>query len=290
MASVTFDEVSATAFIKRYSSYTHLFNNLTSEKRLSFDGARWLFGAYSGYAATIFNLPVGVLASFGVSLFPIVASAKTVGDYSKINKMVSRATTAVTILLIPCSIVLCIFSKEILYLLFKNTASSLMLSFMAPTIITSALVQLSVTTLHASGKIMTPFFHGLICSIVRIILSVLLMSVPKINIIGTIISSFASGLLYLILNIYALKKDGIYMLSLKSFLKTFLAGIAMILCIMLISPPIAAHFSSIFITTGICVGASFVVYIAVLYILGIKVYTAYKRNRNVIFRFKLISE
>ena len=52
---------------------------------MNIDGARWLFGSYSGYAATVFNLPVGILASVGVSVVPIITKCVTIEDYRKLN-------------------------------------------------------------------------------------------------------------------------------------------------------------------------------------------------------------
>ena len=282
LTAVTFDEASAIDFLRRYAPYTELFNNLIYEKKLSFDGARWLFGAYSGYASTIFNLPIGVLASFGVSLFPIIASAKALGDYSKINRTLRNVTNAVTALAVPCSVLLWVFSEKILYLLFKNTASALMLSFMAPMVITTALTQLSGTAMHASGRIMTPFFYSLICSFVRIVLSVTLMSIPKINILGAIISSFVSGVLYLLLSTATLRRDGIFMMSPMTFVKTLMAGAGMTLTAKLLLPPVSAHFSSVFVIIAICAGISLLVYFATLYLLNVM--NGVLKDTHIIFR------
>lgn len=280
LTSITFDKTSGVAFIRRYSGYTNLFDNLIFEKRLSFDGARWLFGAYSGYAATVFNLPVGILASFGVSILPVVTSAKAVGDFSRLNKIVSGAAKAVVMLAMPCSVVLLVFPKEILTILFKNTASSLILSFMAPLVVTSALCQLLSSIMHASGRIMTPFVYSLICSLIRIVLSALLISVPEINILGAQISSFVSGILYFILASLRLKKDGISVISPGILIKILLSGGIMTLIARLLYPQTSAL--SDFATVIICAGVAFGAYLAALYVLGL----IKKEEISQIFRFK----
>ena len=268
LTSITFDENSARLFIERYSGYTHLFDNLILEKHLSFDGARWLFGAYSGYASTVFNLPIGILASFGVSILPVVTSAIAVKDYSRLSRVVSGATKAVLILAMPSAAILWLFPAEILTVLFKNTASSLMLFLMAPLIITSALSMLTSSVMHASGRIMTPFVYSLICSLVRIFLSALLITQPEINILGAIISSFISGILYFTLSSIRLKKDGISVISPLDFTKILLSGSVMMLISRLIYPTVSAFSGSAFGTVLVCTGVSLLGYVAMLFILG----------------------
>ena len=43
----------------------------------------FLYGAYTGYALTVFHLPVGILATLGVSILPVIAGAIAVNNTKK---------------------------------------------------------------------------------------------------------------------------------------------------------------------------------------------------------------
>ncbi len=226
LTAVSFTEQSAVKFICRYSPYTNLFNNLASSKKLSFDGARWLFGAYSGYAMTVFNLPVGILASFGVSLLPIVAGCITLNDRKKLEGFVSSASKIMMSLSVLCSIYLYIFSPEILNALFKNTAASSLLKISAPLVIINTMCQLVASIEYASGNISGPFISGSVAGIVQIILCFILIRIPSLNITGVIVASYFSDTLQLILNCLFLKKQlNIFPINPLSFVKVTFSGL-----------------------------------------------------------------
>ncbi|MDD6214364.1 MAG: polysaccharide biosynthesis protein [Firmicutes bacterium] len=228
LTNIVFSEESARSFLLRYSGYTNIFDNLLADKQLGFDGARWLYGAYSGYAMTVFNLPVGILAAFGVSVLPIVTRALALEDYKLLDTTVQSALKIVLIIAIPCSFMLMMFSGQILDILFSNTASAYMLSCMAPMLVLIATEQLISSLLYSSGKIFTPFLFGIIALTVKIILSYILIHCPQLNIIGVIISSFAAITIQLILNIASLKKHfHIRLISIGILVKIIVSSLLM---------------------------------------------------------------
>ncbi len=239
LTNITFSENQARDFIATYSPFTDIFSSLSEGGKLSLDGARWLYGAYSGYAATVFNLPSGVLASFGVAILPVVSGGIVSKNYTRLTKTVSMAAKTILLISLPASGILMLFSKEILYILFKNTASQLMLSAMAPILVFSALSQFYCAVLHASGNIMTPFKYITSCNLIKIVLTFVLIPIPQLNILGAIIATFLANVIYFILNMRRIKKDfNITPVSLKDFGKVFSATVIMLFVTYLVLNPL----------------------------------------------------
>ncbi|MBQ7986725.1 MAG: polysaccharide biosynthesis protein [Clostridia bacterium] len=248
LANITFSESSAKEFVSLYSPYTDIFATLSGGGKLSLDGARWLYGAYSGYAATVFNLPSGILASFGVAILPVVSGGIISKNYARLNKTVSAAAKTILLISLPASFVLVLFSKEILYILFKNTASHLMLSAMAPILVFSTLSQFYCSVLHAGGSIMTPFRYVTVCNLIKIALTYILIPIGRLNILGAIVASFLANVLYFILNMNKIKKDfNMSPVSFFDFGKIFASATLMVLVAYLLLHPLNAISGTVYI-------------------------------------------
>ena len=248
LTNICFSPEEAESFIALYSPYTKLFDSIKQGGKLTFDGARWLFGAYSGYAATVFNLPSGILASFGVAILPVVCSSIASKNQERLTKTVSAAAKTVLLISLPCALTMCFFSKEILYILFKNTASYMMLSLMAPILIFSTLSQFLCSVLHSSGNIMTPFKYMTVCNLIKIGLTFLLIPIPKLNILGAIIASLLANVIYFILNFLRIRKDfAITPVTFDDFGKVLLSAFIMVLTAYLILEPATAFAKNIYV-------------------------------------------
>lgn len=239
LTAIIFSQNSAENFISQYSPYTNIFNDLVLTKRLSFDGARWLFGAYSGYAATVFNLPCGILAAFGVSILPIVTRCIALKNYNRLNFATSATLKIILSISIPCAAILTFFSGQILSLLFKNTASQQMLTLMAPLLIIITTSHFLISVQYAAGKILMPFLCNLICTGVKIILSYILIVVPSLHIKGAIISTYAAATLQLVFTFILLKRDlHLRFPIFKELIKIILCTIIMIITALMIYSPL----------------------------------------------------
>ncbi len=269
LTNITFSENTAKSFVSIYSPFTDIFNSLSGGGKLSLDGARWLYGAYSGYAATVFNLPSGILASFGVAILPVVSGGIVSKNYTRLTKTVSVAAKTILLISLPASGILALFSKEILYILFKNTASHLMLSFMAPILVFSTMSQFYCAVLHASGNIMTPFKYMTVCNLIKIALTFVLIPIAQLNILGAIIATFLANVIYFILNMGKIKKDfNIMAVSFKDFGKVFVATVIMLFVAYLVLSPITHLTTNIYIGFFVTMLAAFVAYILSLILFG----------------------
>ena len=92
----------------------------------SSDEARFLYGAYTGYALTVFHLPVGILATLGVSILPVIAGAIAVNNTKKAQTATDIGIRLAVMLSMPCAVIMYLMSNEILTVLFHNSSSSAM--------------------------------------------------------------------------------------------------------------------------------------------------------------------
>ena len=155
---------------------------------LSPEEARVMYGAFTGYAMTIFNLPIGILATIGVSLMPITAAAVADGDMKRVERSMKSGIELSLFISVPAAVMMWIIPEELLYLLFKNTFSAQMLKFMAPCVVLMSLTQMIAALLQACGKILTPPIVTCGALIVKIILMWFLCVRPELNIYGAIIA------------------------------------------------------------------------------------------------------
>ncbi|MBQ3462810.1 MAG: polysaccharide biosynthesis protein [Clostridia bacterium] len=224
---------------------------------LGADRARFLYGAYTGYALTVFHLPVGILATLGVSILPLIAGAYASGNTKKAQKSADFGLRISILLSIPCAVMMYAQSSEILHVLFHNTNSALMLKTVAPCAVLMCAAQMCAAVLQSAGKIMTPFYNSLAGMAVKIALGYFLIGNPDVNIYGSAISAIAAYFVILILNIIAIRRQlGVKTKISAALVKPLICGAAMYGVIYIIAP-YTAHFGSLLslaITGGVSLG------------------------------------
>ncbi|MCX7715430.1 MAG: polysaccharide biosynthesis protein [Clostridia bacterium] len=206
LQAINFTAESAHAIVLQYSNFTHVFDKLPISLKMGEEGARWLYGAYSGYALTIFHLPVGIVGTFGISILPVIAGAFALGDMKKASRSTQLAIRISLLVAFPCASGMLMLSKPMLYLLFRNTASAPLLSAIAPCVPTVCIVTITTAILQAAGKIMPPFRNMLVGMGIKLILTYVLVGMPQFNIMGAPISSNVEFLVVAVLNLCDVKK------------------------------------------------------------------------------------
>lgn len=207
LQKVVFDAQTIVPFLTQYASHTSIFDTLQSTMRITADGARWLYGAYSGYALTIFHLPTGIMGAFCTSILPVIAGAMAVGNRKRAGYTMNIAIRLTILITLPCAVILYLFSDSILYTLFHNTASSLLLKTLAPCVVMVCISQLCTASLQASGKIMTPFWYALACAGIKLAGNFFLIPIARFNIQGAVISSNLCYLMEMIFGLYFVHKQ-----------------------------------------------------------------------------------
>lgn len=246
---------------------TSLLRHSLLKAGLGEDGARFVYGAYTGYAQTVLNLPAGLLAALGVSIIPIISGAAAVGNVERIRSVTERALTLSAAAGMFFSVCLYFLSDDILYILFHNTYSAPMLRLAAPMVIFICIMQLSGAVLQSMGYLGKSFISTLAAMAVKITLTLMFASRPEYNIFGAIFASCAGFFTGAVINIV--------FISVHTGLKREYAGILLKPGVSAAAAAAAVSFAgrymelpNVFIRTVITSGIAFAVFVFCLFILG----------------------
>ena len=280
-----FDNLSAEYLFMKYNSFTTLFDNIITDLKISSEGARWLYGAYSGYAMTVFHLPTGIIGVFGVSILPVIAASVALNDKKRAARTVSAALRCSNMIAMPCFVIMFILAPEILYMLFKNTASAELLSAVSPCVIMISIITITNAVLQASGKIMLPFRNMLFGAGVKIVLNYLLISNPYLNITGAPLAAVGDLSVVAVLNMLSVKKHtGIKYDIMKIFIKPFLSAFVMGGIIYLVRPFIEADMENNIISLFLILAAGALGYGMMIILTG----SITKNEISMLFRKKTL--
>lgn len=228
---------------------------------LSAEDGRFLYGAFSGYAMTIFNLPVGILGTIGISMLPAAAAAAAKGDLKKTHEPVNKGIEMTLFIGLPSAVMMWIIPNELLNLLFRSSSAALMLKYMAPCVVTVSLVQLFSAVIQACGNVSLPPLIETAGLIVKIVIMWFLCAIPNINIYGTVIGSNIAYLLMMIAEIAVLKHmTGLRILDAGVVLRPALSAAAMAGAVILALPYCCGNVSSVLALCGVGGGVYLIVY------------------------------
>lgn len=280
---IRFTPDTAKAFLLKYSSYTSLFDNLLSELKLSAEGARWLYGAYSGYALTVFHLPIGMIATLSVSILPLIAGNIAKNNISGVRSSVNTAVNLTLFCAVPAVIILFSSAEEILKLLFNNTASAHMLQIVSPCLIFICLSQIFISVFHAAGRIYEPFFIQLAGIFIKVSGNFVLIKIPGLNIDGAILSSTVAFFFITVASGILLSKTFGINYKLKYILPPFISAIPMYAVIRLIQSPMYCIFPNTifaFLITVFTAAVSYILSMSLLSPAGLPIQFIKQKNRD----------
>lgn len=235
LTAIRFTPETAQNFLLQYSSHSALFDSLLSDLRLTDEAARWLYGSYSGYALTIFHLPIGMLGALGVSILPVIAGALAVKNRERAAYAVRSASKITLILSLAAAVVIFFWSDTLLTILFHNTASSKMLRYLAPCLVFMAMSDLFFSVLNACGKVISPFLYSFAGAAVKLLFSYFLIRLPQLNVLGIAVSADIAYLIVFLLSYHAVRKE--FSVRLPISLKPFLSAGVMAAVMLFVDQP-----------------------------------------------------
>ncbi len=262
----------ARRFLMSFGQYTEVFDKIPQTLSLGMEGARWLWGAYSGYAQTVFHLPLGVIATIGTASLPLIAGASATGDHRKAERVFSAGIKLAVVLAVPCAAAMFVLGGEMLGVLFQNRASAGMLAALSPSLVLLCAVQFAVSVQHSAGRLWQPFVYMLAGSAVKLAVIYALCGSGTFHIYGAAVSSAVSALLELILNLWGIRKYmGLKFSVREILLKPVTAGAVMAGVMGLLYGPVSGLVSQ---DIAVCIavgGIGAAVYLLTLAVLGVSV-------------------
>lgn len=145
---------------------------------LSEEQAKIQYGILSGKVDTLVTLPMSLNMAFATALVPSISSSKAIGDIETIRKRVSFSMLISMLIGMPCMIIMILFAKQILKLLFPNaTSGAFIYQISCLGIIFIVLEQTISGALHGLGKMLTPAIALGIGVIIKFILNMYLIPI-----------------------------------------------------------------------------------------------------------------
>ena len=139
---------------------------------------------------TIVRLPLAINAAFCTALVPAIAASLARKDRETAVKRLSFSFFLTIIIILPCAVGLVVLAEPILKTIYPNYSDGA--SILAITSISMTFVALSYVInggLYGLGKTHVPAIALAVGAGVKTILNIMLVSNPKINILGSPISS-----------------------------------------------------------------------------------------------------
>ncbi len=173
---------------------------------LSGKAADVMYGSYSGYAMSLFNLPPSIITSISMSIVPAISAALTVKNKAQSRLLTESSIRITTIFALPCALGLSVLSSPILICLYNNARASETLSLLSLAIVFVCIVSVSTAILQAAGHVFIPVRNMLIGGAFKVVSNYVLIGIPELNIGGAPISTFFCYLLIASLNLISVKK------------------------------------------------------------------------------------
>lgn len=188
--------------------FGEITRSLTSNEKLS----SFIYGSYSGLALTVFGIVPSLTAMLGRSILPLVSSAFATKNKEKLSQSVGAVATLALFASVPCGLGIAVFSKDILEFLFSGRTDEIMVSFRVLSVLGIAIIPLAVITplfsvFQALGRPLAPIVITILGCVIKIIINLLLVSIPSLNIVGAGISTLICYVVMAIASLILLRKS-----------------------------------------------------------------------------------
>lgn len=193
-------------------SMTNFIDMIMVEARLMVAGfdhetALALYGQLNGKYVTLSTLPVSVSTAIATAVIPSIAASMARKEHAVVQSKVDTALRVTMIISIPAAVGLGALGAPILKMIFpRYSEGGTLISVGAFSVIFLALSQISTGVLQGIGKVKTPAFNALWGALAKIPVNYFLIAMPKINIVGAVISTTVTYIVCSILNFRALVK------------------------------------------------------------------------------------
>lgn len=235
-----------------------------------------LYGNYTAYCVTLFNLPPVLIYPIVNALIPNVSALRAKGEYEIAEKASLSALKLAIIIALPCALGLAALAEPILKLIFNNTSGAEMaaplLAFLSPSVFLIAVMAVLNGILQAYGLqkyTLISMLLGVIAKAVSaFILPTLTLNGAELRMLAAPISTFLFYLAVTVIDLYFLAKHTLLDISITRIcLRPFTAAVICSICAVFTYNAVAAAWENrLAVLISIAVAA--VVYLLALVFFG----------------------
>ncbi|HHW47270.1 MAG TPA: polysaccharide biosynthesis protein [Clostridiaceae bacterium] len=177
----------------------------------------------------LMHVPTSIIAALAAAVLPAISGAVAANDRLSTQNKVNYAFKLCLLIVMPSSVGLSVLSKQI-YSLIKFGEGWHIMLYGSVVIILMSLVQIQAITLQGAGKLYTVTINQTIGVIIKILINYFVISIPSVNILGSIIGSIVGFSVPLILNSIVIKNNlkievNLFKIALKPFVSSLLMGL-----------------------------------------------------------------
>lgn len=231
--------------------------------------ANFIYGSYSGYALSIFNLVPSFCNIFGKSALPNVSACWAAGDREGTRINIESVIRMTSLIAIPASFGIFFMAEPILSLLYPSKVSevaiaSQVLSWQGISLIFLGLTVPLFAVLQGLGYAGKPPKYMLVGMLVKFVVNLVTICIPAINVNGAALGTGSCYLIILILSLRGLRQVtglqiSFWALTWKQLICGFACGFSAWGAYTLLSMVSKSH-----LMTLIAIGIAGVVYIVML--------------------------
>ena len=189
---------------------------LLSRATISSAIATSLFGLEDGIVGSLINLPTVISSSLAVAILPSITASWSSGDKVECEKKAKTCLKLTWLIALPCAVAFLLLSEDLVLFLYNNGLSKTvfdelkvvvdLIKISSINIIYISLLNVVTSLLQGINKSYIPVRNLLISGVIKLVLTIVLVSSKAINIYGLIISDAICFMLALILDLVELKK------------------------------------------------------------------------------------
>ncbi|MBP5332463.1 MAG: polysaccharide biosynthesis protein [Lachnospiraceae bacterium] len=168
-----------------------------------------LYEAYSNKYKWLYNLPVAIASSFGVTIVPVLSAAYAARDAKSVREKCHSAIKLNMIVAIPSAVGLGVLARPIMQMLFHKSADELSPILMQLGCVAVVLFAYSTLTngiLQGVNQLRLPIIHAGISLLIHIPLLIILLGPLNVGVYAMVIGNCTYGLMVCILNWNSMRK------------------------------------------------------------------------------------
>ena len=180
-----------------------IFSKMMFSKGMEETAKAVLYEAYSNKYKWLYNLPVAIASSFGVTIVPVLSATFAARDMKSVREKCYSAIKLNMIVAIPSAVGLGVLAKPIIRMLFNRSAddlSPILMKLGCVAVVFFALSTLTNGILQGVDLLRLPIIHAAISLAVHIPLLIVLLGPLDFGVYGLVIGNCTYGLLVCILN------------------------------------------------------------------------------------------
>lgn len=152
------------------------------------------------YYKTLVYVPLAIVTALGTSIFPKIIQAFVYKNKKELKQQTSYSFRMMYIIVMPATFGLAILSKEIYTFLFPSNSGYTLLMYGSSLLIFMSITTIQNIILQGINKLYLIIVSASLGLLAKIIINVILVSIPSVNIMGAVIATFVSFIIPTIIN------------------------------------------------------------------------------------------